>query len=229
MTLDLTFRPIDVWPGELTKRRTRSPFRASYGDTLEVLERELRHLGAKRIVLQIALRDGDIRLDGLPRSNARAPEHPGVILAFESTYGPLKYATDAYEGSWGEDGWKANLRAIALGLEALRKVDRYGITRRGEQYTGWKALGAGIAMPAASGFASLEEAAAFLIEHGERGGYTGPPIPTKDLIDAGPITGEIVADYYRLAAKRLHPDAGGDPEQFKRLTEAKRMLDEARS
>lgn len=27
-----------------------------------------------------------------------------------------------------------NLRVIALALEALRMVDRYGVTRRGEQY-----------------------------------------------------------------------------------------------
>jgi hypothetical protein len=35
---------------------------------------------------------------------------------------------------------RMNARAIALGLEALRKVDRYRITKRGEQYTGWSAL-----------------------------------------------------------------------------------------
>jgi hypothetical protein len=39
--------------------------------------------------------------------------------------------------------WQDNLRAIALGLEALRKVDRYGITKNSEQYTGWKQLEAG--------------------------------------------------------------------------------------
>ena len=32
-----------------------------------------------------------------------------------------RYATDAY------GDWKSNLRAIALGLEALRAVDRYGL------------------------------------------------------------------------------------------------------
>src|SRR5690606_5164123 len=80
--------------------------------------------------------EDDIRLDGLPRANAR-PGHQGVVLAFDSKYGPLKYATDTF------DRWQDNLRAIALGLESLRRVDRYGITKRGEQYTGWRQLPAG--------------------------------------------------------------------------------------
>jgi hypothetical protein len=39
-----------------------------------------------------------------------------------------------------------NLRAIALGLEALRKVERYGIAERGQQYAGFAQIGAGTAM-----------------------------------------------------------------------------------
>jgi hypothetical protein len=34
--------------------------------------------------------------------------------------------------------WQDNLRAVALGLEALRRVERYGIAQRGEQYAGWR-------------------------------------------------------------------------------------------
>ena len=60
------------------------------------------------------------------------------MVAFESKHGPLKYATDVF------DHWHANLRAIALGLEALRKVERYGITQRGEQYTGFRTWNSGI-------------------------------------------------------------------------------------
>ena len=71
------------------------------------------------------------------------PKGPAVIIAFESKHGPLKYATDVF------DHWHANLRAIALGLEALRKVERYGITQRGEQYTGFRTWNSGIEMPAA--------------------------------------------------------------------------------
>lgn len=134
--MNFTFRPIDVWPGEQTCSRQRSRFKSSWSDTDWQLERELKQLNATSIVIQLALEEKDIRLDGKPRATSR-PSHPGVVLAFDSKYGPLKYATDTF------DDWRDNLRAITLGLEALRKVDRYGITKRGEQYTGWKAIGTG--------------------------------------------------------------------------------------
>jgi hypothetical protein len=132
----LTFRPISQdWRGERTppRERRRAPFRATYTQTLRLLDRELRQLGAERVVIQLDVTERDIRLDGLPRSNAR-PWTPKVILSFQSRFGPLRYQTDTFTA------WTDNLRAIALGLEALRKVDRYGITRRGEQYAGWRAL-----------------------------------------------------------------------------------------
>lgn len=151
------FRPITTWPGELTRSRRRSPFAASHAATLELLRREVRHLKRRLTepaVIQLSLSDNDIRQDGLPRANARPATHPGVILTFDSTYGPLRYATDVFTD------WHANLRAIALGLEALRRVDRYGITKGGEQYAGWRAL------EAETGGGVLERGRSLIAEHG---------------------------------------------------------------
>ncbi len=135
--MQVVFRPIELWPAEFSQQRHFSnPFRAGYADTLDLLDRELDKLGARSVVVQLALAESEIRLDGLPRAGA-LPSHPGVIVSFESKHGPLRYGTDAFPD------WRANLRAIALGLESLRKVDRYGIGKRGEQYAGWKALPAG--------------------------------------------------------------------------------------
>lgn len=103
---------------------------------MNLLERELDQLGAENGVIELAVRESDIRLDGWPYAHAR-PEHPGVIVSFDSKHGPLRYGTDAFPD------WQENVRAIALGLEALRKVDRYGIGKRGEQYAGWKQLESG--------------------------------------------------------------------------------------
>lgn len=133
--IPVTFRPLEFWPEPFMPRR--SPFDSSWSATLDLLDRELHMLGAERAVIQIGLRESQIRIDGWPKATATAPAHPGVVLAFDSNHGPLKYATAEFHD------WKSNVRAIALGLEALRKVDRYGITKRGEQYTGWRALPAG--------------------------------------------------------------------------------------
>lgn len=135
----LRARPLTTWPGGAmtpSRERRRAPFRAGVPATLGQLRRELDHLGAREAVLELAIGEGDIRLDGLPRASARA-EHPGVVLSFESRHGPLRYAVDRF------DVWQDNLRAIALGLESLRRVDRYGMSGDGQQYRGWLALEAG--------------------------------------------------------------------------------------
>lgn len=133
-------RPIDWWPHQETRSRRRSPFDSSLTATRSLLYRECRQLGATSAVIQIAVGEEDIRRDGFLRAAAR-PSHPGVIVSFRSRHGDLEYATDVF------DRWEDNLRAIALGLEALRRVDRYGIAKRGEQYRGWQQLAAGDAGP----------------------------------------------------------------------------------
>ena len=71
---------------------------------------------------------------------------PRVVVSFDSCHGPLRYQCDRFTTTRaGTKAWHANVRAIALGLEALRKVDRYGIAGSGEQYRGWTALPAAFA------------------------------------------------------------------------------------
>ncbi len=188
--LGVTFRPIDAWPGPLNPDRRWAPFKATLGSTVGLLERELRMLDAKLIVLQVAMTDRDIRLDGFPRANARA-SHPGVVLAFESKWGPLKYATDEFTE------WQDNLRAIALSMEALRKVDRYGVSKRGEQYQGWKAIPA--STDPADAIQTREQAAEYLSQW------------------AGDV---------RRAVRETHPDTNPDvdPAEFRKVMRAKELL-----
>lgn len=186
--LGVTFRPIDDWPGGLTRGRGSSAFSASLTSTLDLLARELRALASKRIVLQIAVGERDLRLDGFPRADAR-PAHPGVIVAFESKWGPLKYATDVY---WT---WQDNLRAIALAMEALRKVDRYGVSKRGEQYRGWQALPQ--STDSVDNITTREQARTIL----------------------EPFGGDV-----KRALFESHPDHGGDPELFRRVLRARDVL-----
>lgn len=195
--MDFTCRPLVTWPGKPTARRKRSPFRAGYVDTLRLLDAELRHLGARNISLQVALAEDQIRLDGRPRADA-VPRHPGIVLAFDSKHGPLSYPCDTY------DSWEDNLRAIALALEALRAVDRYGVTRSAEQYRGWTAL----PPPKAGDAATAQQAAGVLCK------AAGMERVSKDTLD----------EVYRAAVKRTHPDAGGSSEVFQRVQEAREVL-----
>jgi hypothetical protein len=139
--LDVRFRPMPLWPYPATPegaRRSRCAFKASWLNTLTLLERELRQIDGHGVVIGGGWRERDIRQDGMPRADARQPDYPGVEVSFEAWIADrrqrLTYATDVCAF------WQHNVRSIALGLEALRAVDRYGITRYGEQYAGFKAL-----------------------------------------------------------------------------------------
>jgi hypothetical protein len=213
----LTFRPIKVWPDgwQTAKDRPYSPFRSSYSSTLDLLDRELTHLGAIDPILQVDASDRDVRLDGQLRANATV-NHPGVILTVDTKrHGTLVYPCDAFVAGYRHPSWQANLRAIALGLEALRKVERYGIAERGQQYAGYREIGTGIALGEAA--MTVEDAARLLCD------------ATADLIGEDPDDIDRVSivarSLWREAAKTHHPDVGGDPALFRRLTQARDLLE----
>lgn len=190
-------QPIVEWPGAMTKARGSSSFSSTLSSTMLTLRRELRELQAKDVLLQIAIPREKFRQDGYPYAGSK-PAHPGIILTLQSQHGPLSYPCDTYAT------WEENLRAIALALEALRKVDRYGVTKRGEQYRGFLAIEGATAMPA--GFSSAEAAWDYL----------------SDIADlAGDVDEGLVL---RTAKRRAHPDTGGDAETFQRVTLAEQYL-----
>ena len=222
----LVARPIETWPGQLhaDSERQLSRFSTAWGDTVDLLEREARALGADEVIVQLAITERDCRLDGWIRADAK-PTHPGVIVSLDSRHGPLRYSTDVFSrgsvwrgGGSGYvtiPGWQCNVRAVALGLEALRKVDRYGIAQGGEQYRGWQALPPGTPMPAAQ--MTVDEAARLIY-----------PEDPDWMLDVG--TAEDVRREYRhrVITDGAHPDQGGDPDHFRRLTEARDLLTSTR-
>ena len=112
------------------------------------------------------------------------------MLAFESDYGPLQYATDTFTS------WQDNLRAIALSLEALRAVNRYGVSRHGEQYRGWRQLTTG-----------SDDT------HG---------IP--DTATAQRYLDDVYDGDLKRALMETHPDRGGDREEFGKVMRIKALL-----
>lgn len=193
---ELQCRPIDQWPRAFTRLRRHAVFTKNYGTIMRDVEKELEHLGARSAVLLMALRDEEIRIDGRPRAGAR-PSHPGVILACETkTKGALRFPCDTF------DDWAANLRAITLHLQALRRIDSYGVSVSGEQYRGWAAL------PSPNGHpVGPNEAKATLRR------FIGGLADTLSSADA-----------VRQAIMLTHPDRGGKPEDFKAVQGAAKAM-----
>lgn len=196
----MTLRPLIAWPGQRPNVHVRSPFSAALSTTLTELDRELWHLGDGQSnapsVLELALRENDLRNDGMPRADAKIT-HPGVVLRIDSNAGPLSYPAAKFST------WQDNLRAITLGLNGLRRLDRYGITPGREQYTGWRQL------------------------------TTGAEVSTPNTSDAAEQALRTVADMadeplpkvYRTARATSHPDRhGGDRRDWDRVEAAAEVL-----
>ena len=197
VSLDLKAFPS---PRKETERR-RSQFKAPWNRTLSLLEKELMNLGAREVILEGGWRSDQIRVDGSPYASART-SHPAVILRFrDSENRPLAFPCDRFET------WEDNVRAIALSLEALRAVDRFGVTKHSEQYKGFKA----IEEPKQW---TVDDAAQFL------------SIKTEMRADVLLAQPEDYRRAYRAAARVMHPDViGSNPHEWKLLGDAKALLD----
>lgn len=202
--IDCRFKPIDQWPHQQTPswKRRKSPFKAGWSQTLDLLERELNYLQAKDIIVDGYFQFRDIRNDGWPKSTAR-PSQPGVILSFDTKRGRMSMPCDTYTD------WEANLRGIALTLENLRSIERYGVTtERQEQYTGW------LKLPAANSADEAVQHAQTLITH------SGLASTIAKVI-TDPLEFDRV---WRAATHRAHPDHGGSNEAFHEVITARNRL-----
>lgn len=203
-SVEMICRPISVWPGKRTRRHVRSHFKTPWAKTADLLAREVAHLGGRSLVLEIEVEERHLRNDGWLYANA-SPEGPGVIVNFDSKHGPLRYPCDTFAH------WHENVRAVALALEALRKVDRYGVTSFGEQYRGFTALPA----PGDSVTFDVDASAKFV-----------------SACCDGAFSADDIFEYagscrlaLKVASKSTHPDHnGGDEERFKLLQKAKEVL-----
>lgn len=176
----------------------------SFDDARTLIERELASLGATELVLELDLEERDLRLDGWPRATARVA--PRIVFSFDSKYGPLRYACDTF------DRWSDNAYAVAKALEALRLVDRYGVTSKGEQYTGWKAI------PAKTGEILTREDAARVIVAEAGADESDRTRYEHELLDGR------CPSLIRDAIRSTHPDRGGSIDAFQRVQDARRVL-----
>lgn len=134
-----TWRPLPAWPYPPSRRLSGARFRSGWEGALDLLEAEIGQLRGADVVIGVVVDESQIGFSGQLKSGGRTRfGHRGVEVSFEHPkLGRRVFHTDAY------DDVTSNLRAIGLGLEALRAVDRYGITTSGEQYAGFAMLPAG--------------------------------------------------------------------------------------
>ncbi len=93
-------------------------------------------------------------------------------------------------------------------MAALRAVDRYGVTRRGEQYTGWKAL------PGPSTLQAMGLDAALNV------------LANNSDVDRADIARnpDSAKTAYRQACMKTHPDRGGSADAFGVVTSAAKIV-----
>lgn len=205
--LDARVRPLAKWKEKIPLEYRKPQFRSTYTKTLDALEYELNKLEAHDILIEAGYNLQQIRNDGWPRGGT-SPSHPGVILYFKSKDGPLRFPCGTYST------FEANLHAIALTLENLRAIDRYGVTLGHQQYLGFKEL------PPAQGEGwTVEDAAKWLLT---RGGYPVTERSVKDTLDIS----DVYRSLYKKVAMDLHPDRGGALDQFHVLQTVAKLLDE---
>jgi hypothetical protein len=191
----------DVWPGEPHVTRKRSPFKVIWTRTLDLLGREIHSLRGTNVRLALDITDYEINANGTARANAR-PKSPGIIVSFDTPRrGRLAFPCDTYHF------WQENVHAVAVTLEKLRAVDRYGV-QQGAQYAGFKQLPATTA-PTMTANAAAATLAAY-----------------HPLLTAA----DVVRDFdharvaWRVARGKTHPDAGGTVGDWHTVETAGRVL-----
>ena len=164
-------------------QKVTSARRVTIGDAFDRLEAELDRIGATHAIVSSNL---ELRINGAPRSNQTEPSDPGIAVYFSLKGKPRCLACDKWHRA------ADNIAAIAQHIDALRRIDRYGVGTMEQAFAGYSALPA----QAASWFVVLE-------------------------FDRPPKSWAEVEDRHTYLAKKHHPDLGGNPETMAKINAAR--------
>ena len=182
-----------AWPQgyQKTSRRIGSRFGSqTLYKVWPILRDEVRRLGGKDLIVSSNM---PLRNDGIPYASKKEPDDPGVAVYFDRKGKPICLACDQYSRVW------ENAYAIAKTIEAMRAIDRWGVSDMLDRmFTGFMAItdDAGKSLFSILGIS---------------------PDASKEEITAA----------YRRKMKEVHPDLGGDPEAAGALTIVYRELMDA--
>lgn len=124
------------WARTPRHKRQRAAFKSKGGQlsvfaAIQRLSGELARLGARGEILSTNI---ETRLDGLPRSNQPEPQDGGAAVYFTLKGAPRCLACD----KWNRVA--DNIAAIAQHIDALRRIDRYGVGTLEQAFAGYAAL-----------------------------------------------------------------------------------------
>lgn len=184
------------WPDAQPRVATRrdSAFKVSFARARDQAVAELRLLGARNVIISTNV---PLRLDGLPYADMSEPKDPAVAVYFDrqvydaeqKAYRSISYviACDTYRRV------RENLRAVGATVEALRSIQRHGVSSMLEQ--------------AFRGFAALPPA--------------GREVPWWEVLGVTEdATSAVVTAAFHELARIHHPDVGGDTERMKEINHA---------
>jgi len=155
----------------------------STADAATRLEDQIARLGGTEAILSTNQR---LRMDGRPKQNEGEPSDVGAAVYFRLKGKPRCLACDKW------DRVADNVAALAAHIDALRRIDRYGVGTMDQAFAGYTALPA----------ASTDWRAVFDLN----GNHV-----TFDEVDAR----------HRTLAMIHHPDRGGDPAMMARINAAR--------
>jgi len=182
------------WPIGVPRQQFREAGRFKRGITLaEAIKEVLAELRRARVFSTDVFISTNVRvrLDGLPYSGERPMNgDPGVAVYWRKNDQLHAMAIDRYTSV------EANLHAIALSIDALRAMERYGTKQMSD-----RAFGGFAALPAKASASSWR--AMLGLENEKHIGF------------------DTVERAYRKALLTAHPDHGGSTEAMSRLTEAR--------
>ena len=180
------------WPAGFAKtnsqERARFKSTSGFGVIRDRLLHELSLMGAREVILSTNI---PVRNDGLPYAKYAEPWDSGVAVYFKQ---------DGKDAVLACDKWKRvqhNVHALALTVEAMRGLDRWGASE--------------ILARVFTGFAALPAPREAMRSWREVFRYQASYTPTRAELDSD----------YRMLAKILHPDmAEGSAAAFAELQSA---------